>query len=331
MPLRHPAMTADAAPDAAPHDADAVVAVSGLTLTYGRSLRALDGLTMQVPAGCNGLLGPNGAGKSTLIKVLLGLLEADGGQGRVLDRDVRRDRTEVRRRVGYMPERDAHVPGMVAVDYVSMMGELSGMRPVPAVKRAHEVLHYVDLGESRYRPVDGFSAGMRQRLKLAAAIVHDPDLLLLDEPTNGLDPQGRRYMLDLIKELFRSGISIILSTHLLPDVQEVCSRVVVVSSGKVTREGTVTDLTRGMERQYRVQFIGDSAGFLGALDERGVETSYDPTSGDLRVVVPDGSGTRPVLEAAAATGTGLKHLTPGMRSLEEVFLESVEGDGHGDS
>ncbi|NRA95238.1 MAG: ABC transporter ATP-binding protein [Planctomycetes bacterium] len=311
--------------------AETVVAVSGLTLTYGRRQRALDGLTMQLPAGCNGLLGPNGAGKSTLIKVLLGLLKADAGNGRVLDRDICKDRAEVRRRVGYMPERDAHVPGMVAVDYVSMMAELSGMRKVPAVKRAHEVLHYVDLGESRYRPVDGFSAGMRQRLKLASAIVHDPDLLLLDEPTNGLDPQGRRYMLDLIQELSRAGISIVLSTHLLPDVQEVCQRLVVVSSGKVTREGTVAELTRGMERQYKVQFVGDGPSFLAALEERGVQTSYDPTSGDLRVVVPEGSGTAPVLEAAADTGTGLKHLTPGMRSLEEVFLESVEGDAHGDS
>ena len=324
-------MSMDPADAAAAHDPDIVVTVSGLTLTYGRGLRALDGLTAKISAGCSGLLGPNGAGKSTLIKVLLGLLEADAGDGRVLDRDVRRDRTELRRRVGYMPERDAHIPGMVAIDYVSMMAELSGMGQVAAVKRAHEVLHYVNLGESRYRPVDGFSAGMRQRLKLAAAIVHDPDLLFLDEPTNGLDPQGRRYMLDLIQELSRAGISIILSTHLLPDVQEVCERLVVVSAGRVTREGTVAELTRGMERQYKVQFVGDGARFLEALEERGVRTSYDPTSGDLRVVVPEGSGTGPVLEAAAGTGIGLKHLTPGMRSLEEVFLESVKGGSDGDS
>ncbi|MAG57484.1 MAG: hypothetical protein CMJ83_14425 [Planctomycetes bacterium] len=306
-----------------------IISAKGLTLTYGKSLRALDGLDVSIPAGCHGLLGPNGAGKSTLIKVLLGLLAPDDGSGTVLGRDVRKERTEVRRRVGYMPERDAHVPSMLALDYVAMMGNLSGMRSVAATKRAHEVLHYVDLGEARYRPVDGFSAGMRQRLKLAAAIVHDPDLLFLDEPTNGLDPQGRRYMLDLIGELSRSNISILVSTHLLPDVQEVCSRVVVVNKGRVTNEGLVSELTRGLDRQYDVRFVGDSGPFLQALETRGVECHFDPTAGSLRIMVPDG-GTRPVLEAAAETGTGLKHLAQGSRSLEEVFLESIEegADGH---
>ncbi len=310
---------------------ETVVRVQDLQLSFGRGIQALAGLSAEISAGCNGLLGPNGAGKSTLIKVLLGLLEPDGGQGMVLDRDIRRERTEVRRRVGYMPERDAHVPGMVAVDYVSMMGELSGMTSIAAVKRAHEVLHYVDLGEARYRPVDGFSAGMRQRLKLAAAIVHDPDLLFLDEPTNGLDPKGRRYMLDLIQELSRSGISVILSTHLLPDVQEVCRRVLVVNDGAVKREGTVEELTRGADRQFKVEFMGESDLFLAALNDRGAETHYDALSGQLRVTVPEGVGTQPIIEAAAASRAGVKHLTKVTRSLEEVFLESVNEAPDGDS
>jgi ABC-2 type transport system ATP-binding protein len=307
-----------------------IVAATDLSLTYGRRQRALDGLTVSIGPGCHGLLGPNGAGKSTLIKVLLGLLQPDGGGAKVLGADIRRDRTEVRRRVGYMPERDGHVPGMVAVDVVAMMGELSGMQKAAATQRAHEVLHYVDLGEARYRVVDGFSAGMRQRLKLAAAIVHDPDLLFLDEPTNGLDPKGRRSMLELIHELHRSNISIILSTHLLPDVQEVCQRVVVVNQGRVVREGTVTELTRGLDRQVKVGFLGDGPAFLQALADRGAVCTLDPTKGDLHVLLPETGGTRCVIEAAAATGTGIKQLTPGVRSLEDVFMESVAGglDGH---
>ena len=306
---------------------EAAIAIEGITLTYGGGLRALDDLSVQVPPGCHGLLGPNGAGKSTLIKVLLGLLRPDSGSGLVLDRDIRRDRQEVRRRVGYMPERDAHVPGMIALDNVAMMGELAGMRRRASIKRAHEVLHYVGLGEARYRPVDGFSAGMRQRLKLAVAVVHDPDLLLLDEPTNGLDPRGRRDMLDLVHELGRSGVNILLSTHLLPDLQEVCKEVVVMNLGRVVRQGLVEELTRGAESTWRVRILGDDSAFRAGLEARSVAHAPDPLGRDLVVTLSVGLDTSLLMEVAAATGSGIQYLAPGVRSLEEVFLESIaEGD-----
>lgn len=313
------------------NDLSSVVQVQDLVLTYGSRVRALDNLSVAIAPGCHGILGPNGAGKSTLIKVLLGLLPPDSGTGSVLGRSIHSDREELRRRVGYMPERDAHVPGMTAIDYVSMMGELSGMQRAPATKRAHEVLHYVDLGEARYRPVDGYSAGMRQRLKLAGAIVHDPDLLFLDEPTNGLDPQGRRYMLELIAELGREEISVLVSTHLLPDVQEICESVVVVSAGRVTRQGTVAELTQGLDRSFRLSVVGDVPPFLSALERRDVEANFEPTTGELMVRVPESGGPRTLLEAARETGVGLKQMVPAARTLEEVFMESIGEAQHGDS
>lgn len=307
---------------------DPVIAVDGLRLRYRRGPMALDGFAFTVGRGCHGLLGPNGAGKSTLIKVLLGLLKPDGGTGRILGRDIVADRREVRRRVGYMPERDAHVPGMMALDYVALMGELSGLSKDQSKGRSHEVLHYVDLGEARYRPVDGFSAGMKQRLKLAAALVHDPDLLLLDEPTNGLDPKGRRTMLDLVHELTRAGVGILLCTHLLPDVQEVCERVVVASAGRVTREGSVQDLTRGLERSYRVEVSGDPVRFLEFIRERGAVAEQEPGRPGIDIRLPEGETQRLLIEAAIRGDCGLKRLLPGRRTLEEVFMESIEDRTH---
>jgi ABC-2 type transport system ATP-binding protein len=305
-------------------EAASVVSVNDLALQFRGGPRALDGFTFELPPGCHGLLGPNGAGKSTLLKVMLGLLVPDQGTGQVLGRDIRTDRAEVRRRVGYMPERDAHVPGMSAIDYVSMMGELSGLSRSESMRRSHEVLHYVDLGEARYRIADGFSAGMRQALKLATALVHDPDLLFLDEPTNGLDPKGRRTMLDLISELNSSGVSILLCTHLLPDVQEVCSRVVVAARGKVTRTGTVKELTKGLDRSFSVQIVGDLDTFTECLAKAGIVATVDPTKGLISALLPEGATTRAIIEAARNSDCGIKRLVPGTRSLEEVFLESIQ-------
>lgn len=309
-----------------------VLAVRGLVKSFDRGgIRALDGLSLELGPGCHGLLGANGAGKSTLIKTCLGLLSPDEGGGEVLGRDIRRSGRDVRRRVGYMPERDAHVPRVTALEYVAMFGELGGLARGRATKRAHEVLTYVGLQETRYRSVDGFSAGMRQRLKLATAIVHDPDLLFLDEPTNGLDPDGRRFMLELVRELGRVGITIVLSTHLLPDVQEVCDGVVVCAGGRIVRQGSVEELTRAIASLYEVRFSGESEAFQSALESAGAAVSYDETTGKARVSLPSGADTDLVLEAALTAGVGLRHLKPAARSLEEVFLESVEGRAHADS
>jgi ABC-2 type transport system ATP-binding protein len=302
--------------------ADPVVVARGLAKTFGRT-RALDGLDVEIPAGATGLLGPNGAGKSTLLKVLLGLVRPDGGSAQVLGADVARAGVRIRSRVGYMPEKDCHFPGLSAVDVVALCAELSGLKRTAAFQRAHEVLHYAGLSEQRYRPVDGFSAGMRQRVKFAAALAHDPDLLILDEPTNGLDHAGRLEFLELVKEVSNSGISVVLSTHLLPDVQAVCGYVVVVGDGRVLKKGLVEDLTRGVERSRLVRFAGDAAPFLDALARRGVEASYDAATGDLRLALPESGSNRDVFDAAAESGVGLRRFASARTSLEDVFLESL--------
>jgi ABC-2 type transport system ATP-binding protein len=300
-----------------------LIEADGLSVRYG-AIRALDGLSLRISGTSTGLLGPNGAGKSTFLKAILGLLRPSAGRAVVLGADVVTGREAVRRRVGYMPERDCHLPQLTAVDTVALCGELSGMPRDRAFQRAHEVLNYVGLGEMRYRAVDGFSAGSRQRCKLACALVHDPDLLILDEPTNGLDPSGRTDFLQLLREVNEAGIALVLSTHLLPDVQEVCKDVVVIGKGRVLRAGSVADLTKDLEGARIVRVMGDSAPLVSALACRGVSVTADEATGDLRVLLSGGQTNRVIFEAAAETRTGLRGLVAASRTLETVFLESLE-------
>src|SRR6266850_5195772 len=196
-------------------ETDSVATLERVTVTYGRS-EALRDVTTTFSAGAVGLLGPNGAGKSTMIKALLGFIVPTRGRMRVLGLDVAEAPLAIRARVGYMPESDAHIPGMNAVSFVAYCGELAGLPRVDAMQRAHEVLFYVMLGDERYRNVETYSTGMKQRIKLAQALVHGPQILFLDEPTNGLDPKGRMEMLALIRDLARrKGVNVILSSHLL--------------------------------------------------------------------------------------------------------------------
>src|SRR5213082_1415624 len=214
-------------------EAPPVVTLESVTVAYGKN-RALRDVTSSFAAGAVGLLGPNGAGKSTMIKSLLGFIVPERGRLRVLGLDVAESPLEIRARVGYMPESDSHIPGMNAVSFVAYCGELAGLPPADAMQRAHEMLFYVGLGEARYRAVETYSTGMKQRVKLAQALVHDPEILFLDEPTNGLDPSGREHILKLIGSLRRElGTSVIISSHLLPDIERVCDRVIIVANGRV--------------------------------------------------------------------------------------------------
>src|SRR5687767_14465430 len=216
-----------------------VVRLDRVSVKYGRQW-ALRDVTAVFPGGAVGLLGPNGAGKSTMIKALLGLLAPDGGEMRVLGLDVKAAPLQIRARIGYMPESDAHIPGMNAVSFVAYCGELAGLPRADAMQRAHEVLYYVGLGEARYRNVETYSTGMKQRIKLAQALVHDPDLLFLDEPTNGMDPRGREEMLELIRDLAENkGMDVIVSSHLLPDVEYTCKYVVVLDKGAIAASGPI--------------------------------------------------------------------------------------------
>src|SRR5499425_2980600 len=232
-----------------------VVALDGVTVIYGKN-QALKNVTARFAKGAVGLLGPNGAGKSTMLKALLGFVKPDQGRMTVLDLNVAEAPLAIRARIGYMPESDAHIPGMNAVSFVAYCGELAGLPRVDAMQRAHEVLFYVGLGEARYRNVETYSTGMKQRIKLAQALVHDPDLLFLDEPTNGMDPKGRDEMLALIHDLGHAkGMNLILSSHLLPDVEFACDHVIVMDKGTVAAGGSIAALKkpRGQVFELRVK------------------------------------------------------------------------------
>src|SRR5215210_3880562 len=214
-----------------------VVHLDAVTVIYGDN-KALKNVSAKFAAGAVGLLGPNGAGKSTMLKALLGFVKPDEGRMTVLGMNVAQQPLMIRARIGYMPESDAHIPGMNAVSFVAYCGQLAGLPAVDAMQRAHEVLYYVGLGEARYRNIETYSTGMKQRIKLAQALVHDPDLLFLDEPTNGMDPKGRDEMLDLIRDLgHNKNVNLILSSHLLPDVEYTCDRVVVMDKGRIAAQG----------------------------------------------------------------------------------------------
>lgn len=306
-------------------DVPSVATVSDLTVRYG-SRTIIDSLTMDIPAGCVGLLGPNGAGKTTLIKTLLGFVQPASGRGTVLGRDVARDPLAIRQRIGLMPEQDCHIPGLSAVQFVAYAGELAGMPTADAIRRAHEVLEYCALGEARYRNVETYSTGMKQRIKLAQALVHGPKLLFLDEPTNGLDPQGRDDMLDLIYDVSHGkGVSVIVSSHLLPDIERTCDSVIVMRGGKVIRQGRLDEMRAVSRPQVEIDLLAFSDSFVAAMTRRG---------GDLIVrrgaTVLFGFDTdikkmgRRIFEAAQESGTQVRSFRPAQRRLEDVFLEAVD-------
>src|SRR6476660_6286259 len=309
-------------PEAAP-----VVALDGVTVAYGAN-RALRNVTSSFAAGAVGLLGPNGAGKSTMIKALLGFIVPENGRMRVLGYDVAESPLEIRARVGYMPESDAHIPGMNAVSFVAYCGELAGLPRVDAMQRAHEVLFYVGLGEARYRNVETYSTGMKQRIKLAQALVHDPDLLFLDEPTNGMDPKGRDEMLELVRDLAHNkGVSLILSSHLLPDVEYTCDHVVVMDKGRIAAAGPIEAMKqpRGRVYELRVKTPGDLESFFERLRRAGLDC-HSTDDDVVRVFVPGDGGARQLFTLAAAERVQVRHLRPSVPPLEDVFAHAVGQD-----
>ena len=301
----------------------AVVALEGVTVIYGKN-QALKNVSARFARGAVGLLGPNGAGKSTMLKALLGFVKPDQGRMTVLDMNVADAPLAIRARIGYMPESDAHIPGMNAVTFVAYCGQLAGLPPEDSMQRAHEVLQYVGLGEARYRNVETYSTGMKQRIKLAQAIVHDPDLLFLDEPTNGMDPKGRDEMLELVRDLgHNKGVSLILSSHLLPDVEFTCDHVVVMDKGQVATQGPINELKGPAGRVYELRIKGDLPGFIEALAKEGMDT-HATDEDVMRVFVPDALGNhQAIFKAAARFGVQVRHLRPSVPTLEDVFAKAV--------
>jgi ABC-2 type transport system ATP-binding protein len=226
----------------------ALIATQSLTKTYPGGVTALSDLTLSVEAGVIGLVGANGAGKSTMIKTLLGLLAPTSGQVRVLDLDPTVAGEEVRARVGYMPEHDCLPPDMIAAEFVTHMARMNGLPRTVARERASEALRHVGLYEERYRQIGGYSTGMKQRVKLAQALVHDPDLLLLDEPTNGLDPAGRDAMLTLIHRIGTEfGISVVVCSHLLGEIERICDSLIAIEGGRLLRADRIDAMTTGTD------------------------------------------------------------------------------------
>ena len=303
---------------------DPVVQLDDVTVIYGTN-PALKNVTARFAKGAVGLLGPNGAGKSTMLKALLGFVKPGQGRMSVLGMNVAQEPLAIRARIGYMPESDAHIPGMNAVSFVGYCGQLAGLPAVDAMQRAHEVLYYVGLGEARYRNVETYSTGMKQRIKLAQALVHDPDLLFLDEPTNGMDPKGRDEMLELVRDLAHNkGVSLILSSHLLPDVEYTCDHVVVMDKGQVVAQGPIKELKGPAGRVFELRIKGDLRGFIDLLAAEHMDV-HSTDEDVMRVFVPAevGGDQRAIFAAAARFGVQVRHLRPSVPTLEDVFAKAL--------
>ena len=301
----------------------AMLQLDRVSKRYGDT-KVLSEVSLSLPRGIVGLVGPNGAGKSTLMKVILGFTPFEG-DARVLGLDPRTQPLELRARIGYMPERDGLPTGLSAVELCALGGELSGLPRGAALERAHATLGFVGLGDKRYALTDGCSTGMRQRVRLALALVHGPSLLLLDEPTNGLDPAGRDEMLALVAEIpRRAETSVILSSHLLPDIESVCDQALVLEGGEVRYAGTLAQL-RGDDlgpRRYEVRCKQDHERLADALAQLG----WTVTKGASSFVCSAAEGTlstRPIFDTARELGVQVRQLEPARRGLEAALLETL--------
>ena len=262
---------------------DLPVRLDGVVKRYG-GRTVLDRVTCEIQPGITGLVGPNGAGKSTLVRAMLGLVRLAAGHVEVFGRDPAQEPREVRQLIGVVPEDECAVPGLAAVEMVRYAARLSGLPSIEALRRAHEVLDWCDAGQERYRPVETLSVGMRQKVSFAAAIVHDPRLVILDEPTNGLDPLERRAMLDRLTTLAREhGKTVLVSTHVLPDVQAICDRVIVLAAGRVRLQGSIDELTRPAIPRLRLEATGPIDRLVAQLAGRGIDATRH---GDTTLLLP---------------------------------------------
>jgi ABC-2 type transport system ATP-binding protein len=301
-----------------------VIEAAGVSKRYG-DVQALDGVSVVVDAPATGLLGANGAGKSTFMKSLLGLVRPDAGTIRVLGIDAGHGSRELRVRLGYMPEHDCLPTGMTAHDMVVHLAEMRGLSRRDATLRASEVLFQVGLEEERARLIGTYSTGMKQRAKLAQALVHDPDLVVLDEPTNGLDPAGRVEMISLVRRLSRDlGIKVLLSSHVLEDVERTCDAVVVLRAGQVVAADRIEGMARSEEGTVEVRVAGDAGSLVARLAAVGVAAALLP-SGAVRVTGAGDDTLDAVRDAAVDAGVGLRALMTGGPSFEDAVLEAMEG------
>ncbi len=297
-----------------------------ITVRFGK-ITALDKFTVNVPSGVVGLLGPNGAGKSTFIKALLGLLRPENGKMIVAGYDPLTETSTVRDMIGYMPEHDCLIEEFNAVDLVSYLGQISGMMKRDAIPRSHEVLDFVGIGEERYRTISSYSTGRKQRVKLAQAIVHDPAILFLDEPTNGMDPQGREDMMELIRKISLSDKTILVSSHILDDLERVSDHIVIMNDGRLITEGSIDDLLAKKDGQKMVKVRGipeNMETFIKALAEMYEIRSVVKGRGEISAVVINKGPGNPVFKLSRDKGVQLRGYYPERATLEDVFIGTVE-------
>ena len=309
-----------------PPEPAATITSKDVTVSYGH-ITALRNFSVDVPPGIVGLLGPNGAGKSTFIKAVLGLLVPDRGHIRIAGHDSQSEGLAVRDMIGYMPEHDCLMDTFTAVELVSYMGQISGMKRMDAMPRSHEMLDFVGLGEERYRPISSYSTGMKQRVKLAQAIVHDPNILFLDEPTNGMDPQGREDMLALIKKIRESDKSILVSSHILDDLEKVSDHAIIIGEGRLITQGSIDKLLAGSESLRVVKVRGAPQpleGFLKVMEPAFEVRSVTKESGQMSMVILNKGDATPIFKLCRESGVQLRAYYPEKPSLEDFFIGAVE-------
>ncbi len=305
-------------------DDDVVILLEGISKEF-RAVRALDEVSLSIGRGVTGLLGPNGAGKSTLIKILMGLVAPTRGRGQVLGFDLVNQSKAIRDLVGFMPEDDCFIPGLTGIEMVQFAAQLAGLPPTEGLRRAHEILDFSGAQQERYRTVETYSTGMRQKLKFAQAVVHDPQLLIFDEPTAGLDPEERTAMLSRIRVLSkRLGKTTVICTHILPDVQATCDHVVIMGAGRILVSERLDQLSRPAEPSFTVRVWGEVAPLANRLNAAGAVAEIE----NLSTAVVRGSQadlTENIWEAARHTSSSIRSLHPAKISLEKIFVDAVQG------
>lgn len=295
-----------------------IIATDSLTKYYGK-IRGIEDISIKVPAGGVGFLGPNGAGKTTLIRTLLGIIRPTRGSAQVLGYDIRHEINQVRDRIGYIPEfNTSFIPDATAMSFVAFCGRMNGLSYPESKQRASDSLFYCGLGEERYRKLDTFSLGMKQKVKLALALVHDPEIIICDEPTNGLDPSGRVQMLELIRNLQKDeGKNVILSSHLLRDVEQTTDYALVMSEGEILAQGNIQELTANKRSTVSVKVKSESDKFLEALEANGMNVW---TEGVFIEVEKAPDIETEIFKTAYEMGVDIRYLGSRSRSLEDVFV-----------
>lgn len=287
------------------------------------AMRALDGVNLTISPGITGLLGPNGAGKSTLIKLILGLAKATSGSGTVLGHKLGREGRMIRARVGYMPEDDCYIPGMSGVEVVQFSACLAGLPGVESLRRSHEILDFCGMKQERYREIDTFSTGMRQKIKFAAAIAHDPEFLILDEPTSGLDPEERDALLARIKLLSeQNNKSVLISTHILPDVQAICDDIVILAAGKVRLHRRLDEVSETVAPSFTVRLRGPEGDFVAAMKRDGI-IGVPAENGGWRFESKRAGLLQDIWRNLDRSNSTIASLARGKNSLEELFMNTV--------